>query len=277
MAIKTEILAVSPQLAEEMLGHNINNRAVKRRMVTTYAADMTAGRWKLTGAGIVLADDGALLDGQHRLLAVIDSGVTTEFLIVHGVDKDSQPTIDTGGKRTFADVLTMRGEANATTLGAITKLVGMWDPDLGLPSGGVAPPSHSELLEVLAAHPELRDIAQRTSSKKNHLRGVRPAAFGLVVWLTERIDVDDALDFAEKYTTGVGLTEGSPILALRRYCDGLYLVGGKPASATVGLDTRYWVAILIKAWNAFRDGREVKAVLTWKRGGAKPEPFPLPR
>lgn len=33
---------------------------------------------------------------------------------------------------------------------------------------------------------------------------------------------------------------------------------------------------LIKAWNAWRDGRELK-ILGWKRGGAKPEPFPIPR
>jgi len=270
--VKTEVVAIDPAGAEELLGHNINNRGVKRRVVMTYADDMSKGRWQLAGAPIVLAEDGTLLDGQHRLLAVIESGRTIEFLLVHGVKRDVQPVIDTGAKRTFGDVLTMRGETHAMSLAAITKIVAMWDPDEGLPSSN-ATPSNTALIEFLAAHPELRDIARRMASLKEQIRGIRPAAFGAFLWLIDQIDSEDAEAFVGSYVTGIDLAEGSPILALRNYADNLMFNESRQRGSS--LNSRLWIALMIKAWNAWREGREVK-ILAWKRGGANPERFPIP-
>lgn len=271
--MKTEVVTIDPQGAEELLGHNINNRGVKRRIVMTYADDMTKGRWKLAGAPIVLADDGTLLDGQHRLLAVIESGCRIEFLLIHGVKRDVQPVIDTGAKRTFGDVLTMRGETHAMSLAAITKIVACWDFDEGLPSSN-ATPSNTALIEFLGQHPELRDVARRAASWKTQIRGIRPAAFGAFVWLIEQIDQEDAEAFVAQFISGADLSEGSPILALRNYVDNLVFGEGRQRGST--LSSRVWIALMSKTWNAWRDGREMK-MLQWKRGGASPERYPIPR
>jgi len=77
-----------------------------------------------------------------------------------------------------------------------------------------------------------------------------------------------------QYISGADLSEGSPILALRNYVDNL--VFGESRQRGNTLNSRTWIAIMSKAWNAWRDGRELK-ILNWKRGGAKPEPYPLPR
>lgn len=150
--IKTEILAINPALAEKLLGHNVNNRGIRRRMVVTYARDMEAGLWRLAGSPIVFAADGTLLDGQHRLLAVIESGCTIEFLVIYGVERAAQPVLDTGAKRSFADVLAMRGHSNNTTLAAITKQAAMWDPEDGLKTADFTP-SSGQLLAFLDTQP----------------------------------------------------------------------------------------------------------------------------
>jgi hypothetical protein len=66
--------------------------------------------------------------------------------------------------------------------------------------------------------------------------------------------------------TGENLTKGNPIYALRSLLE-------KDRMAIRRFGQTYRLAVIIKAWNAYRDGREVKS-LRWTQGGANPEPFP---
>ena len=67
-------LIVSPFLAQKILKENICNRKISEKMVLIYAKDMSEGRWKTkTGEFIKISKTKRLLDGQHRLLAVINS------------------------------------------------------------------------------------------------------------------------------------------------------------------------------------------------------------
>ncbi len=47
-----------------------------------YANAMKSGEWKYNGESIKVCTDGSLLDGQHRLEACIESGVTFDTLLV---------------------------------------------------------------------------------------------------------------------------------------------------------------------------------------------------
>jgi hypothetical protein len=269
--IKIQKIMVGLPEAEKLLGHNISNRRIKRRVVLSFADDMTNGRWKQAGAPLIQADDGTLLDGQHRLLAVIESGCTIEFLLVTGVERDAQPVIDTGTRRSLGDVLVMRGEPNAMAVAAITRIAEVWDPVKGLPAAFKMASTGAQL-EFLNEHPELHEIAHRIAKHKDRIRKIRPASFGVFLWLIEQVDAEDADAFIAQYISGTELAEGSPILALRNYADNLAFHGTQRGSS---LEPRTWLALMIKAWNAWRDGREMK-LLTWKRGGANPEPFPIP-
>ena len=65
---------ITPKLAKELLLKNNSNRRITKSFVTTYANDMREGRWKgNTAEFIKIADDGDILDGQHRLLAIIET------------------------------------------------------------------------------------------------------------------------------------------------------------------------------------------------------------
>ena len=64
-----QLVEITPELAHEWLGFNTHNRNIRQRIVTAYAADMTGGDWQWNGESIKFAEDGTLLDGQHRLAA----------------------------------------------------------------------------------------------------------------------------------------------------------------------------------------------------------------
>lgn len=104
-----EFVDVTPALAEAWLQANENNRLLDQRKVDQYARDMAAGRWRQTNQGLGFGRDGKLYDGQHRLWAVVMSGVTIRTLVVRGMDPDARPTIDVGKQRRVHDQLRMFG------------------------------------------------------------------------------------------------------------------------------------------------------------------------
>jgi hypothetical protein len=84
---------------------------------------MQSGNWYITDS-IKFSEDGTLLDGQHRLSAVVTSGCTVDFLVCRGYPEDSVFGIDTGGGRTTSDIAKITGIDGASTnaIGAVNCL-----------------------------------------------------------------------------------------------------------------------------------------------------------
>ena len=83
MTITTEIVTLTPALAAEWLNSNTCNRPLSTLRASRYARDMKAGDWRFNGETISFTADGRLVDGQHRLTAVVESGVTIQQVVVH--------------------------------------------------------------------------------------------------------------------------------------------------------------------------------------------------
>jgi hypothetical protein len=83
--METRIEWVTPDHARLMLSNMIANRKVSRSAVDRYARDMRAGRWHAASA-LALDSEGRLVDGQHRLLAVIEAGVPVQMQVTRGAD-----------------------------------------------------------------------------------------------------------------------------------------------------------------------------------------------
>ena len=84
--MKTEIKEITPDLAFEMLKSNTLNRPLKKSLIEYYASQMKSGQWRLTGQGISISDANELIDGQHRLAAIVKSKTTQKMLIIHNLD-----------------------------------------------------------------------------------------------------------------------------------------------------------------------------------------------
>ena len=106
---------IDPKKAAEYLSHNIeNNRKKNDDRVAAYSRDMAALDWEFTGQTIVFDSEGRLIDGQHRLEAIIKSDEIIEIIVVRGINPDAVAFIDKGRGRSFND--TMKITENDTIL-----------------------------------------------------------------------------------------------------------------------------------------------------------------
>lgn len=114
------VMTVTSKIAKEWLERNaVNNRKINPNRVRMYAEDMRSGNWKLTHQGIAFDADGQLIDGQHRLAAVVKSGVPVRMLIMkyrYRVQEGALLELDMGAVRTTRNIFQMSGNTDRVYL-----------------------------------------------------------------------------------------------------------------------------------------------------------------
>ena len=98
---------ITPEIAADMLTRNIGNRPLRPKVWRSYASDMKSGNWRKTHEAIAVSVSGRLLNGQHRLTAVVHSGVPQMFWVaVYDTQEAAMDLpIDYGARRSLADIL----------------------------------------------------------------------------------------------------------------------------------------------------------------------------
>lgn len=107
--ITSQFEVVSPTKATKWLEGNVHNRTVQDSRVQKYAEDMRRGRWKQTHQGIAFDEDAGLIDGQHRLFAVVYADVDVVMQVTRGLPRDTQLVVDDGIKRSVVDIMKVNG------------------------------------------------------------------------------------------------------------------------------------------------------------------------
>ena len=258
-----ELVYVTPDLAREWLYRNTGNRPLRSEAVDKLARDMAAGRFLENGDAIRLSADGVLLDGQHRLEALVESGAAAWLLVVSNLPAAAQDTVDDGAKRTMADRFAFHGEPDAKTLAAVVRRAILWERGHKYQTGKFQP-SALESFEFLAEHPELREAA---SAAAHHRKAkLLPAStIGLCWWLFAAIDAGHCAEFFDRLADGAMLAKGNPILTLRNRLSDLNAQPGRTPE-------RHVLAMVIKAWNKYRTGQELSTLRF-----AEHEKFPEPK
>lgn len=102
---RTRYQLINPDMARDILdNNNTSNRKMAQNKINIYSSDLMDGKWAVTHQGIAFYIDGVLADGQHRLEAVVRTGVSALMLVVCGLSYESAIFIDEGKKRSVADV-----------------------------------------------------------------------------------------------------------------------------------------------------------------------------
>lgn len=254
-----EIVNVTPEIAEEWLNGNTVNRKIRADAVYEYADDMTAGRWTISDSAICFSPDGKLLNGQHRLCAVISSGATVAMLILRNVPPEAMGNMDSGRKRTMADVFSFEQENNAAALASSVRLALLYTDGRIYKDRKVQGTSKGAIKDFLAEHPELR---LSVTFAYTGARGVdlSPSARAVAHWLFARAAGYDAADeFFESLSSRIGLTHGSPLLALDSRLREL-------RRSRTRLTHREELYLLAKTWNYWREGRSVRVIAARPKG-----------
>lgn len=114
---------ITPEIALDLLTRNTNNRKLNPTRVAVLAALMIAGKFIFNGETIKIDRNGRMLDGQHRLHAIIKSGIPQYMIIVEDLDPECWITIDTGRSRSLADVFQHEGIQDPKNIAAAIKLM----------------------------------------------------------------------------------------------------------------------------------------------------------
>lgn len=273
MSIYAKVEIVTPKAAHEWLSKMIFNRPLKDTLVDGYARIMRAGGWDLNGQGLIFDDNDLLLDGQHRLHAVIAADCPIEMLVVRGVKKGVFDSIDIGSKRRSADVLGILGFEHTAAFAATLCWVRRYELGNLRSIQPEDKPTSPEIAGMAKRYADVHDSVRWCFSalgKTADRPVIARAHMAFAHWAFHRASGRKATEFFTGLATGADLPVSSVVWQMRKRL--LVDVRSRERmSPTVIL------AMVVKAWNAYCTG-EVKKQIVWKETEEFPtiHGFPLP-
>jgi hypothetical protein len=249
----SERFRITPMMAEAMLAWNDRNRPTSESTVRKYAELMSAGRWHYTGEAIIFSHQ-RLIDGQHRLAACVASGVPFDALVVFGAPDEAFAFIDVGKARTGGDVFAINGVPNSRCMAAAVSWVLAYESDrFGFIGKGSLAIDHADLFENYKRHQGLQEsfwVARMFSG----LKMAPPAMMCAIHYVCAAKNRSQADEFFRKFGEGIGFTgKKDPAYKLHKLLVDAAITGERPGRKTTS-------ALVIKAWNATRLGRDVGAL-----------------
>ena len=197
--MRTELVKVTPVMAEHYLSKNVSNRSVSQRLVDKYAREMEQGEWVMNHQGIAFYEDGAVADGQHRLLAVLQSKATIPLMVTFGLKRPAAVTIDVGRKRSIADGIQIGELSDWITKRHISIINQIAEPKR------LSTPETVEWLEGMKESAQFA-VATFASNKRALVNSVLHAAVALAHFYNPDKE-EELLKFASVYMQGLATTK----------------------------------------------------------------------
>lgn len=263
--MRIEQVKVTPKLAAKWLEKNFEkNRNKREAHVKRLAADMKAGRWIETGETIKFNTIGLLVDGQHRLSAIILSGCTLNIWVAYDVPSDAIKAIDTGASRTASDVMAINSSlSHPKHLPTLIRRIMAWEAgsksqEIRKRRDGL---SNQAILEYAIDNPHLSEhirFSFEAYSKSVQASTLTQGEWAFLHWLFSKKDPEAAADFLLQLAE-LTCPKESPIRSLFQRLN-----------SQVSLPSAMRVHFAITAWNAWRSGK--KEVVLKAKNTEEPAP-----
>ena len=246
---------ITPETAAEMLKKNVDNRPVSKAHVSRLACAMKRAEWDFNGSTIKVSVGGRLLDGQHRLLACVESGCSFDTLVVYGLPNECFATIDQASRsRKVSDVLAIDYGASMRNVTAALSVLYQFKEQGGIENYNtkvMAGFTVEAAREMLIRHPRLIDCV----SHSQNARVWRNAYCACLYYLFYTVDATLGQEFIDVMRNGSSDVK-RPFNLFREGLIRMRIASAQP-------DTQAAAARAIKAFNAEISGRSV-SVLVWK-------------
>ena len=209
--ITSRFVMMTPLMAKAILDKNTRNRPLRKARIDRYAEEMAEGRWQQNGEPIIISDKDNLMNGQHRLYAVIKAGKPVPMMVVKGIDEGAFPTMDAGMIRTAGDVLGMRGVLNCNNVAAMARMTLNYRDEASI--GRARTPS--EIDEAVTKHPEIEKYASLYGSLSSIGRSVAVTVCMIADRFTDEDHSAKIAEFVQGVVTGADLSAFDPRLTYR--------------------------------------------------------------
>lgn len=259
--IKIEFRKYTPAMAEAALSKNEVNRSLRPGSVDRYQSDMESDFWKVPDSCIIFDVNGRLINGQHRLTAQARAGATIWWPVMTGVPEDFAAIFDNGAMRSPADALHMMGIGNAPLLSAIASIaVKLERRNFATTKNNV---STSEIIDIVHRSELLKHSAKVASDFRTagSATPIYPRVIGAAHWwIAQDNELVEADAFMTRIQSCAGERTGSPVLALMRRCNEIKRLQQR-------VHWRDYFYMVMKAWNADVEGRNVSKIATYSKTG----------
>lgn len=238
-----EIVTASKPLIDELLAKNTHNRNVKKSHVEYLRQQIREGNWTLTNQGVGVSVSGYIVDGGHRLQAIVQEGYPpVQFILARNLPDRAQKYVDTHARRSMADVLTLFFNQKLSTQ-TVACLNTIWKAERNFTQN--RKPSPDEMISFFEEYG--RDI-KSVIGVTNATRLCSPV-FSAIVFLLHATGDNRVLEFCDQVIKGELLQSGDPALALRNYLSSAKGGGGAAQKE------RYYKTL--SAAEAFIEGRRL--------------------
>lgn len=272
--MKIELISVTPDLAAQWLATNTeNNRRISKTTVNRYAQDMIRDQWLITGEALKFDTTGRLIDGQHRLSAVVASKKTVQMYIIRDLPEETILVIDTGKSRSAGDALKIAGQNGySNAMAALARKIivfnGGSNPIRGDKGRGLRLNGQTVTNRQIIEYCTENDLTEHVKFGWNMKSiGVTDALnfgeYAFFHWYFGLVDSQAAEIFLRKLATLENVDMQSPIRALLN----------KLTRSITRLDGKMKMHAVITAWNAWRKGEKLTLIHVGRI--AADEPIPI--
>lgn len=260
------VATITPDAARDLLRFMPSQRPIRANNVKRLVRALRQGEFALTHQGLAFDLNGALIDGQHRLHAIVEAGVTTEMAVALNLPPQRFKVIDRGAGRNPTDDLIVDGitehpkHGNSIVSAARTIL---------LIEAGLSPVAHrditnDELMDVIRRYPALVELAREILSIPAMMFPRGPYAGLFTIFAT--IDAEKARRFREEFYYGEAIERGMPSYELRKQV--------LAHSSKIKLHREQLMAKCVRAWNAHFENRRLTKLYNLAPTGGRPNEFP---
>jgi hypothetical protein len=260
--VKVTLETITPKKAADWYARNVNNRPLSVSFANRLAEAIAAGQWQVNGDAIRFDESGDLVDGQHRLAAVIRSGKPIKSYVIRGIESKSFDTIDKGKQRSNGDALARRGERNYNVMASCCALLFRHRTGKPLDQGKYAP-RPDQMDEIISAHGDMvRWACNFAVGHRSSL--IPPSELAFILAQSMAIYGKDIVSpFWKRVLEAEELKRGTAAHTLHRR-----LVDNKSGPSRLHKKAR--IAIAIKAQNAYLTGMPLRC-LKYTEGEDFPE------
>lgn len=267
--MKITQVIVTPITAQKYLDTNKNNRKIKPTIVDRYFNDMKKNRWKEgTGETIKIGTSGRLLDGQHRLTALVKSGKNFQFSIATDVEESVFDVLDTGSVRNAGDAFFIKKVPYSHVIPSIISTYKMLKE--GRKNADQHPNIRPTTSMIYTEYSRNKGYWEEVAAKSvawydKFAKIIAPSTIGGIYALLSDVSQADADKFMNQLCTGMEI-ENSAIAMLRNS-----LMQNRIAQRKMSPPTKN--GFILKTWNLYRKNGQVKRLLF----SLENDPFPIPQ
>jgi len=257
----SRVITITPAIADHMLKHcNTLNRKLNKRWVAFLSEAIKKGEWQLNGEPIIFSKDLRLIDGQHRLYAIVAAGKEIDSYVTTEVPDENFVSIDTGHARSGSHVLGIGGRVkNSFDVSATLNKINRYKHK-NYDFDGAHVVSNRQLMSLLEKY---KDVTKSVDYARKFGKGYSKSTIAFCHYILHKIDKELCDTF---FTQLSSPTPTIPLIASLR--KGTV----KEGRAKSRIKQTVVIGSIFKTWNAMRtNDANASAMMT------ATEEFPMPK